>query len=70
MAIGFATHDLGVLQVRGESRPLEPGLYFPANDTTIPEEYRGIGIRIEDDVLVTAHRYLRADRFCGRGVDA
>ena len=33
---------------------IEPGLYFQANDLTVPEEYRGIGVRIEDDVLVTA----------------
>ncbi len=33
---------------------VEPGLYFQANDETVPEEYRGIGVRIEDDVLVTA----------------
>lgn len=32
---------------------VEPGLYFQADDTTVPEEYRGIGIRIEDDILVT-----------------
>jgi Xaa-Pro aminopeptidase len=33
---------------------VEPGLYFQTNDLTVPEEYRGIGVRIEDDVLVTA----------------
>jgi Xaa-Pro aminopeptidase len=33
---------------------VEPGLYFQANDLTVPEEFRGIGVRIEDDVLVTA----------------
>jgi Xaa-Pro aminopeptidase len=33
---------------------IEPGLYFQANDLSVPEEYRGIGVRIEDDVLVTA----------------
>ncbi len=32
---------------------VEPGLYFQANDLTVPEEYRGIGVRIEDDILVT-----------------
>jgi Xaa-Pro aminopeptidase len=32
---------------------VEPGLYFQENDLTVPEEYRGIGVRIEDDVLVT-----------------
>lgn len=33
---------------------VEPGLYFQANDELVPEELRGIGIRIEDDVRVTA----------------
>ena len=33
---------------------VEPGLYFQSNDLTVPEEYRGIGVRIEDDVLVTS----------------
>jgi Xaa-Pro aminopeptidase len=33
---------------------VEPGLYFQSNDLTVPEEYRGIGVRIEDDILVTA----------------
>lgn len=33
---------------------IEPGLYFQIDDLTVPEEYRGIGVRIEDDVLVTA----------------
>ncbi|HEU4534947.1 MAG TPA: M24 family metallopeptidase [Polyangiaceae bacterium] len=33
---------------------VEPGLYFSAGDTRVPEAFRGIGIRIEDDVLVTA----------------
>ncbi len=33
---------------------IEPGLYFQEDDLTVPKKYRGIGIRIEDDVLVTA----------------
>jgi Xaa-Pro aminopeptidase len=33
---------------------VEPGLYFQEDDLLVPEELRGIGIRIEDDVLVTA----------------
>lgn len=32
---------------------IEPGLYFKAEDMLIPEEFRGIGVRIEDDILVT-----------------
>jgi Xaa-Pro aminopeptidase len=39
---------------------VEPGLYFQTDDLTVPAKYRGIGVRIEDDVLVTAkgHRVL------------
>jgi Xaa-Pro aminopeptidase len=33
---------------------VEPGLYFQLDDELVPEELRGIGVRIEDDVLVTA----------------
>jgi Xaa-Pro aminopeptidase len=32
---------------------IEPGLYFQPDDLLVPEEFRGIGVRIEDDVLVT-----------------
>lgn len=33
---------------------IEPGLYFQLDDLTVPAEYRGIGVRIEDDILITA----------------
>ncbi|HEY9423807.1 MAG TPA: M24B family metallopeptidase, partial [Microterricola sp.] len=33
---------------------IEPGLYFQSDDETVPAEFRGIGVRIEDDILVTA----------------
>ncbi|MCL1897562.1 MAG: M24 family metallopeptidase, partial [Micrococcales bacterium] len=32
---------------------IEPGLYFKPEDLSVPEEYRGIGVRVEDNVLVT-----------------
>ena len=32
---------------------VEPGIYFKSTDLLVPEEYRGIGVRIEDDVLIT-----------------
>lgn len=58
--LGMDVHDVGAYFEKGEPRKLEtgmvitiePGLYFAVDDETIPEEYRGIGIRIEDDVLV------------------
>ena len=60
--LGLDVHDcanarndvyLGELR-EGYVLTVEPGLYFQANDLTVPEEYRGIGVRIEDDILVTA----------------
>jgi Xaa-Pro aminopeptidase len=40
--------------VEGMVLTVEPGLYFQEDDLLVPEELRGIGIRIEDDVVVTA----------------
>ncbi len=54
---------------------VEPGLYFQEDDLLVPEELRGIGIRIEDDVVVTADgrpqplRGAPARPRRGRGVD-
>lgn len=36
---------------------IEPGIYLPEDDKKIPKKYRGIGIRIEDDILVTKEGY-------------
>jgi Xaa-Pro aminopeptidase len=60
--LGLDVHDVGDYTVDGRPRPLqpgmvltiEPGLYLPAAATDVPPELRGTGIRIEDDVLVTA----------------
>ncbi|XP_024529008.1 intermediate cleaving peptidase 55, mitochondrial [Selaginella moellendorffii] len=59
--LGMDVHDSGGVS-RGESlRPgmvlaIEPGLYFP-KDADVPDRYRGIGIRIEDEVLITDSGY-------------
>ena len=42
----------GVVEA-GMTFTIEPGLYFQPDDLTVPEEFRGIGVRIEDDILVT-----------------
>jgi Xaa-Pro aminopeptidase len=59
--LGLDTHDAGAYKVAGEWRlfepgmtlTVEPGLYIDANDTTVDKKWRGIGVRIEDDVVVT-----------------
>lgn len=62
--LGLDVHDAGryfLDQKAKNSRPfapgmvltVEPGLYIPPDDKTAPAKYRGIGIRIEDDVVVT-----------------
>ncbi|MET9292215.1 aminopeptidase P family protein [Streptomyces sp. NPDC003077] len=60
--LGLDVHDCAAARtdtyVDGTLEPgmvltVEPGLYFQADDLTVPEEYRGIGVRIEDDILVT-----------------
>jgi Xaa-Pro aminopeptidase len=38
----------------GMALTVEPGLYFQPDDATVPEGFRGIGVRIEDDVIVTS----------------
>ncbi len=46
----------GALKI-GMVLTIEPGLYFQPDDATVPEKYRGVGVRLEDDVVVTATGY-------------
>ncbi len=46
-------HDKEFAFEEGDVLTIEPGLYLDAGDETIPEIYKGIGIRIEDNILVT-----------------
>ncbi len=61
--LGLDVHDCAQARMEvykyGTLKPgmvltVEPGLYFQTDDLTVPAKYRGIGVRIEDDVLVTA----------------
>jgi Xaa-Pro aminopeptidase len=69
--LGMDVHDVGrYVLPTGSGRPLEPGMvltvepgiYVAPNDEKAPERFRGIGIRIEDDILVTetGHENLTA----------
>ena len=59
--LGMDVHDVGSYKIEGEWRAyeegmtvtVEPGLYIAPDDETVDEKWRGIGIRIEDDVVVT-----------------
>jgi Xaa-Pro aminopeptidase len=60
--LGMDVHDVGRYFEAGKPRPLEPGvvitvepgLYFSSAAVDIPERFRGIGVRIEDDILIEA----------------
>ncbi len=60
--LGLDVHDCAQAREEyyklGTLRPgmvftVEPGLYFKSTDLAVPEEYRGIGVRIEDDIVIT-----------------
>ena len=61
--LGMDVHDVGAYKHAGEWRPyeagmvvtIEPGLYIAPDDETVDAKWRGIGIRIEDDVVVTTN---------------
>jgi len=68
--LGLDVHDVGSYRTGGEPRPLEPGMvftvepgiYIPRNDESVDPGYRGIGVRIEDDVVIddNGHENLTA----------
>ena len=61
--LGMDVHDVGAYKVDGEWRAyeegmvvtIEPGLYIAPDDETVDPKWRGIGIRIEDDIVATAN---------------
>ena len=68
--LGLDVHDVGTYRVDGEQRTLEagmvftvePGLYISSGDEDVDPDFRGIGVRIEDDVVLTVegHENLTA----------
>lgn len=76
--LGMDVHDCGSASediyprgdlVEGMVLTVEPGLYFQAEDLLVPEELRGIGIRIEDDIVVTADGSLNLSAALPRKAD-
>ena len=77
--LGIDVHDcaqareklyLGARLEPGMCFTIEPGLYFRADDLAVPEEMRGIGVRIEDDVIVTETGVERLSEGIPRTIDA
>ena len=82
--LGLDVHDVGAYVNRAgdgptaaEPRPLEPGmaftiepgLYIPADDSEAPDAFKGIGVRIEDDVVVTETGILNLNLDIPKKVD-
>jgi Xaa-Pro aminopeptidase len=75
--LGLDVHDAGLAEIGGEPRPLEagicltiePGLYIPFDDQDAPKELRGFGVRIEDNIHVTATGQENLTQMCPKEVD-
>ncbi|WP_130864967.1 aminopeptidase P family protein [Acidipropionibacterium timonense] len=75
--LGLDVHDCSQARREDYSGPLragmvvsnEPGIYFKSTDLLVPEEFRGIGVRIEDDILITDGPCQWLSEDCPRQID-
>ena len=78
--LGLDVHDVGDYQINEEKLQLrafapnmvltiEPGLYIPIDDTSVDECWRGIGIRIEDNIVVTNEGYENLTHSCPETIE-
>ncbi|KAK6172942.1 hypothetical protein SNE40_016496 [Patella caerulea] len=73
--LGMDVHDTGEISRSINLQPgmivtVEPGIYVNESDISVPEEFRGIGIRIEDDVLITETKPIVLSSSCPKTVEA
>ena len=75
--LGMDVHDVGAYTTDGKPRPLaagmvitvEPGLYIAADAADVPDALRGLGVRIEDDILITADGHENLTWACPKEID-
>ena len=76
--LGMDAHDTGfyfdrnkqsLLLKKNQVLTIEPGLYFNPNDRTIPEDFRGIGVRIEDDILIQDEKSINLTESIPKEID-
>lgn len=75
--LGLDVHDVGTYKMNGDWRTLEPGmcltiepgLYVAPDNDEVPARWRGIGVRIEDDVMVTADGYINFSAAVPKEID-
>jgi Xaa-Pro aminopeptidase len=73
--LGLDVHDCPEISKHASLEPgcvitIEPGIYIKPNDEAVPSKYRGIGIRIEDNVVLTDDGYEILSKKCPKEIDA
>jgi Xaa-Pro aminopeptidase len=77
--LGIDVHDVGPYREmdgswrafeKGMALTVEPGIYIPEADESAPDELRGIGVRIEDDIVFTDNGHENLTDHCPKSIDA